>query len=476
MRMYKNIIAITFLAVLCFPVTSPAQSTGKQTSISGKINLDDNYQVFISFQNSSTEDQNVLLPISSSGTFSWKFKLKDPEFIRVVVTPKARNKQLAINFPLYIKPGTNSRLNLSYNDSTYLTLNSGKLSGANKALILYSNFLNQKQKAMFFRPPSADSIRVSAKQYVDVADAYITRFRISDQRVKNYLNVWAMNNYMGTLGNMARGNRRREAGGGDMLSDLHVAGNSSIEVYNLPEALLFPETYRNVKQYIQLVDTVLMADADAFERLKQRLILVENLFKSQQLKAMYNFNEIRDYVRNARFSADADFDMEMNKFRMLVETFSDSAMGETLLKSFYNLQFTQKGAPMPDVALKDANGNLVSLKSFIGKNVYIDMWASWCVPCIAEVPNLKKLEKDYEGKNIVFLSISTDDNKDAWKKKMNDLNLAGHQLEIGESGFDAIMNITGIPHFILYDATGKLVLYKAPRPGSKDIRTVLDSL
>ena len=55
---------------------------------------------------------------------------------------------------------------------------------------------------------------------------------------------------------------------------------------------------------------------------------------------------------------------------------------------------------------------------FRGKYVYIDLWASWCVPCCREVPHLQKLEKELENKDVVFLSISIDQNPSAWKKKM----------------------------------------------------------
>jgi len=59
---------------------------------------------------------------------------------------------------------------------------------------------------------------------------------------------------------------------------------------------------------------------------------------------------------------------------------------------------------------------------------------------------------------------------------MQDLNLTGHQLEVGNSGFEKMMNMQGIPHFILYNPEGKLMIYKAPRPGSVEIRKIFDSI
>ena len=81
------------------------------------------------------------------------------------------------------------------------------------------------------------------------------------------------------------------------------------------------------------------------------------------------------------------------------------------------------GKPSPD--FKDYinyKGGTSSLSDFKGKYVYIDVWATWCVPCIYEIPFLKKVEKEFEGINITFLSISADNPKDEdkWRKMIKE--------------------------------------------------------
>ena len=71
--------------------------------------------------------------------------------------------------------------------------------------------------------------------------------------------------------------------------------------------------------------------------------------------------------------------------------------------------------PSPDFKGQDINGKTLSLKDFNGKYLYIDVWATWCGPCKKEIPFLKELEKKFEGKNITFLSLSTDQNKTDWE-------------------------------------------------------------
>ncbi|MCL6462328.1 MAG: TlpA family protein disulfide reductase [Flavobacterium micromati] len=75
----------------------------------------------------------------------------------------------------------------------------------------------------------------------------------------------------------------------------------------------------------------------------------------------------------------------------------------------------------------DANGNEVSLQDFKGKIIFVNFWATWCPPCIAEMPSLQKLYNDYQDK-VVFLFVTTDsfNTADAFLKK-EELNLPVYQ-------------------------------------------------
>ena len=68
----------------------------------------------------------------------------------------------------------------------------------------------------------------------------------------------------------------------------------------------------------------------------------------------------------------------------------------------------------------------MSLSDLKGKYVYIDVWATWCGPCNAEIPHLKKLEEEFEGRNIYFVSISCDDSRNAWERFVQVRNPVTH--------------------------------------------------
>jgi thiol-disulfide isomerase/thioredoxin len=126
-------------------------------------------------------------------------------------------------------------------------------------------------------------------------------------------------------------------------------------------------------------------------------------------------------------------------------------------------------------------GGNTKLSDFKGKYVYIDVWATWCGPCRAEIPFLKKVEDKYEGKNIAFVSISVDVQKDfeKWKKFVDEKQLGGVQLFADKdwnSDFMKSYSINSIPRFILIDPTGKIVSADAARPSNLKLQEQLDAL
>ena len=116
-----------------------------------------------------------------------------------------------------------------------------------------------------------------------------------------------------------------------------------------------------------------------------------------------------------------------------------------------------------------------------GKYVYIDVWATWCGPCIAEIPHLQKVEVKYHGKNIEFVSISVDTEKDyeKWKKMVVSKELGGIQLFADKnwtSDFIKAYGINAIPRFILIGPDGKVIKADAARPSSASLPELLDGL
>ena len=122
---------------------------------------------------------------------------------------------------------------------------------------------------------------------------------------------------------------------------------------------------------------------------------------------------------------------------------------------------TLVGSTAPEfVDLKDTSGNTVYLKDFKGKVIFIDFWASWCVPCMAQVPQLKNIYRSLQNKNVEFIGISLDYHQSNWTNEiknsgLNWINLTDLKSIDGMTSVE--YNISTIPHNFLIDKNGTVV-------------------
>jgi thiol-disulfide isomerase/thioredoxin len=161
---------------------------------------------------------------------------------------------------------------------------------------------------------------------------------------------------------------------------------------------------------------------------------------------------------------------------------ADEKFRDDLTYKYHKVRKLAKGMPSPQfVDYKNHNGSLTSLKDLEGKYIYIDVWATWCGPCIAEIPSLKQVEEEFKGKNITFVSLSIDTANDhkAWVEMVKDKELGGIQLMADKdwnSKFVKDYAIEGIPRFILIDPSGNIFNAEAPRPSNPKLVNMLQEL
>lgn len=118
------------------------------------------------------------------------------------------------------------------------------------------------------------------------------------------------------------------------------------------------------------------------------------------------------------------------------------------------------------------------LSNFKGNIIYIDFWASWCGPCIAELPNSKMLKETYKDQKVSFAYISIDDDIGKWEKAAMKHNVMENSfLNIpAKNSIDKQYKIGTIPRYMILDKTGKIVNEDAPRPSDPKLKVILNDL
>lgn len=189
-----------------------------------------------------------------------------------------------------------------------------------------------------------------------------------------------------------------------------------------------------------------------------------------RIQALFNSSE---YVNKLRQGVTAESLAEMKSFADNLQ-YKDFAveLDGMIIKASRLL----KGQPAIDFELTDTAGVVRRLSDFKGKVLYVDFWATWCGPCIQESPHFESLSKEYVGKEVVFLPISTDTNKKAWKRF-----ITTHKKELSQyNSVDKTMHggwsIYYIPRFVLIDKDFNIVSAYAPRPSNPEAKEMIDSL
>lgn len=136
--------------------------------------------------------------------------------------------------------------------------------------------------------------------------------------------------------------------------------------------------------------------------------------------------------------------------------------GKSLIMQANKVKKSAIGAMYTNLSFNDDKGNVVQLSDYVGKGKYVllEFWASWCIPCRADIPHLKKNYSLYHPEGFEVISVSMDDKKDNWLKaveeeKMDWLQVSDLKAFKGE--VSSVYNFTGVPTCILIDPTGKIV-------------------
>lgn len=240
--------------------------------------------------------------------------------------------------------------------------------------------------------------------------------------------------------------------GGTQLNDDYQAYIDVTRPYTEKEAAIFIKN----KAAMQRNDTAAVntIENEYFELSKNKR-KVEEAYFNRHLNSLISFEWLKKTL-----NAQQEKGKALALFNKLSDDLKNSNAGKTYLNSLQMSKSVEIGSVAPDFTAKNLKGEEVSLNSFRGKYVLLDFWASWCIPCRRENPNVLKAYHKYKAKDFRVLAFSFDDSKSAWEKAVKQDALPWAQISDLAAFYSPVGYLYGvksIPNNFLIDPQGKII-------------------
>ena len=182
-------------------------------------------------------------------------------------------------------------------------------------------------------------------------------------------------------------------------------------------------------------------------------IIIENV--KQHPASLVSAYLVREYL-----TAYPDAEILEPLYNGFDSSIKNTYYGRQVFKSLQAAKRTMIGLQAPGFSIKDKDGKLISTHSLTGRFTLVDFWASWCGPCRAENPYLLKAFNQFHAKGLNIISVSMDDNRNAWLKAVDEDQLPWTQvsdLKGSKSPVKELYGIVSIPMNYLLDKEGKII-------------------
>ncbi len=135
-----------------------------------------------------------------------------------------------------------------------------------------------------------------------------------------------------------------------------------------------------------------------------------------------------------------------------------------------------KLSEVPDIKLKTLDNKDVSLKDFSGKVLLLNFWATWCVPCVAEMPALERLYQGLKNKNFEIVAVNMDPEESSADvaKFVKDKGLSFTVLKDPENTVPPLFDVSGFPETYFVGKKGELLLFEDPSAKCLGKRVIAD--
>jgi len=445
MKLRNSLLAIVFIA---FGTIAAIAQTANTVTIKGSIiHINNKMQVNDVSEMKSLQlpdDERTFIP-DSTGKFSVSFKLAQPNYFKI-----GRNV-------LYLSPGDQLTVALDYNKPEAAVI-TGKGADANNYLRATpfphgGSYLEAGKNIKKTIALTIDTILAISKVYEQNLAKVVNvspKFREYEQaRIKaDILNSMEMTRDYYPMKMK-------------LVDDARKAADEDIKRQTAPYIAQYSKGFTN-PDYLKLeVYAGIAGD------------ILDKNDKSPAAMQVKDWLNAEDVAYKIQHMGSKD---EVIAMKPQVDAIVNPQYRAVVTKTYSSLVKFGNGDKAIDFTMTTADNKKIHLSDYTGKIIFVDLWATWCGPCIAELPYMVKLKEKYKGNpSVVFISLSIDDDRAAWKKMLANIKADGIQGVADRSSLNDY-SVIDIPRTIIINKNFKVAAMKGNLPSAKQTAVLLDNL
>lgn len=245
-------------------------------------------------------------------------------------------------------------------------------------------------------------------------------------------------------------------------------------------------------EFTHYIDSFNCRELFATKAYKQAAMIVSNVSSKtsrasfEEINKTFPDSEIKDFLLSKYLYDGLNAnDTSVNKYMEEYFTICDNLNYVTSVETLYNLKNGKIISKLKkEVYLLNSKGERTVFSDFVknnsGKVIYVDFWATWCAPCIKEMPYSEKLRRQFNNKDVVFLFISMDEDYFLWKEDAVTKSLSGAEgnfiFENPKNTLTEDLKISAIPRYLIIDKKGSFYQLEASRPSKDETSQTINKL
>ncbi|MDY7395282.1 TlpA disulfide reductase family protein [Aureibaculum sp. 2210JD6-5] len=472
--MTKKILLISqLILLLMFSCNYKEKRTDyNEINISGKVKdfNGQNAELYLIYSQPGTKRYNEPLKIDSAGNFKFKLKSKIPLDAFIL------DKKSFANINFIYHPEDSIYLEFSPNKNNLDLLKTVRFKGdrqeTNNLLIDFQ--ILREENNLGYGAIQESSYNKDVNSFILEMDSIklkqselINQFKSNNRlnaETESWITSFAYETYYYFLNDYGVGKKDLPSNYYDFNNDLSVMSASNMVSWrNLSERInsyslntVSPAIHNEFSGIMgDMIDGEMNADSLVIGYIRENTTndLLAQLLISHHYTSQFNENVVDGYENNQDLITEtiklSSIKDNLNKYYEETSAFVNKPgvyTNEVLLK-------------MNDTPIEETFSEILSKNE--GKVIYLDVWATWCSPCIKAMPDSKKLMGKFKDKDVSFVYLCIESKEDLWKRLVSDFNLGGGQHYLMDKNqskfFRETMDVQGIPQYFIIDKLGNIV-------------------